>query len=110
MMCKRREYSSALPALASGGAYEGKTRPLTASEQEGWVDETGRSERRKTCGGFPWWTLWLIWPLMAALKSFGPAMAGAGAGLLAAIGGPASLPAALVAVALIVVGLALIRR
>jgi hypothetical protein len=43
-----------------------------------------RSERCHA-GNFPWWTLWLIWPLMWALSWIGPWLADRGGILLAAI-------------------------
>jgi hypothetical protein len=106
MMCRRRAYHRAFPSLSSGGAYEGKTVQLDAGAGAEWEDQ----ERRKACSGFPWWTLWLIWPLILAVKAFGAALASIGAGVIATIGAPANLLAAVVAVLLIVVGLMLIRR
>ena len=59
---------------------------------------------------FPWWSLWLIWPLLAALKWAAPLyLAGLAEarGTLGALDRPA---AALAAVLLIAAGLLLIRR
>jgi hypothetical protein len=109
-MCKRREYRSCIPALASHGVYEGKTTRLDAGEGERWA-QGGREERRACrASGFPWWSLWLIWPLFFVLKAAVLSVAGAWSGVLAAIGAPASLLAAMAAVALIVAGLWLVRR
>jgi hypothetical protein len=45
------------------------------------------SARRHACGGFPWWTLWLIWP---AFWLVGKA-SGALGGLLAFLTTPVAL-------------------
>jgi hypothetical protein len=103
-MCKRKHYQIDQPALAAEGAYEGQTMRLDSRGG-------GSQERRHSCrqaGKFPWWTLWLIWPLIGLAKWFVPLYSGAvGAGLarLSAAG-----LAPFVAIALIAVGLVLIGR
>lgn len=109
-MCKRHARRMVPPALASEGAYEGETARLESGELDRMWDGRSRAERRGACrGGFPWWALWLLWPLFFVLKPL--AMAARGA--MASVAGPvalADLPAALLAVALIVAGLLLVLR
>lgn len=93
-MCKRRT----IQAAAVMEAYEGETirfDPRRGLEQ--------RSKSRHHCGGFPWWTLWLIWPLIGVLKWSVPLLFGVVAGL-----GEITVP--LIPVLMIVVGLLLLRR
>jgi hypothetical protein len=102
-MCKRKRYQVDQPALATEGAYEGQTMRL---DPRGGSHDRGHSCRQ--AGGFPWWTLWLIWPLIGLAKWFVPLYVGAiGAGLarLSAAG-----LAPFVAIALIALGLVLIGR
>jgi uncharacterized membrane protein YhaH (DUF805 family) len=98
-MCKRREYHRHIPALASDGAYEGRTTRLDAGVAERWAQTSGREERRACRGsGFPWWTLWLIWPLFFVLKAAVATMAGVWSGVLAPFGTAGELPAMVAAV------------
>jgi hypothetical protein len=101
-MCKRHAYRRGTLALATEGAYEGKTVRLGARQTE-WqaASSSGERRRRQRGGGFPWWTLWLLWPLGAALKHAPP---------LATLGAVPSLAAALTAGILLVVGLWLLLR
>jgi hypothetical protein len=97
-MCKRKHYLSEQAIMAAEGAYEGQTVRLASR------DHASHEQReRHSCtghGGFPWWTLWLIWPLIGVAKWFVPLYLGAiSAGL-----------APIAAVALIVIGLVLIGR
>ena len=79
---------------AHDGPYEGQTQRL-------------RMERtRRVWRAFPWWTLWLIWPLMGLLKYLGGSV-GAGWVALGAVAVPLNL---LLAVGLIVIGVVLIAR
>lgn len=45
------------------GAYEGQTIQLNAEQAVATVHHTRR------CSAFPWWTLWLIWPLFGGIKA-----------------------------------------
>jgi hypothetical protein len=95
-MCKRREYPPTAQ-FAGGQAYEGRTMRLDVPHQP--------AARR--CRHFPWWTLWLLWPLLASLKWLVPLWLGAVATVantLSASGG------VMVAAILIAAGLLLIRR
>jgi hypothetical protein len=97
-MCKRKHYQLDRAALAAEGAYEGRTMRL---------DSRGGGSCGQA-GGFPWWTLWLIWPLIGVVKWFVPLYLGAiaaGLGRLSAAG-----LAPLVAIGLIAIGLLLIGR
>ena len=80
-----------------GESYEGETTQLRAFV---------RQERRSAWHAFPWWTLWLIWPLMGLLKGASGALV---AGWLAL--GTFAVPLnMLLAVGLIIVGVALLVR
>ena len=87
------------------GAYEGETVRLdTQREGQEARPETGRH------GHFPWWTLWLIWPLVGLVKWLVPvllATIGAVAGALSQLSAPAFGPWPIL---LIVVGIILLRR
>jgi hypothetical protein len=49
----------------SAGAppYEGETIRLDPEHEP-----AGERMKRSKCGAFPWWTLWLIWPLFGPIK------------------------------------------
>ena len=109
-MCKRHTYQANAPAMVAQGAYEGKTTRLAYGESalpEGYMSE-GRRNRRH--GHFPWWSLWLIWPLIGLLKWVAPIYLGALTALRDTFSTQAQPVAMIVAVLLIVAGLALIRR
>jgi hypothetical protein len=103
-MCKRKFHQIDQPAMAVNGAYEGQTVRLDGRS-------ITRAERRtRWPGGFPWWSLWLIWPLIGLLKWAAPIYLTALAALRDTTSTLAEPAAAIVAVLLIVAGLALIRR
>jgi hypothetical protein len=64
-MCKRR--TTATQLVTARPSYTGATRRLDHHAPMG-------STLRRTAwrGGFPWWTLWLLWPLFGVLKAAGP--------------------------------------
>ena len=105
-MCNPKRSLFDRPMMVTEGGYEGQTvrldrRDSVAPERRQWH---GCGQH----GGFPWWTLWLIWPLIGLVKWFVPLYLGAiTAGLtqLSAVG-----VAPFVAIALIVIGLVLIGR
>lgn len=86
-------------------AYEGQTMRLAPAG--GPRGEWGRA---RCWHGFPWWVLWLIWPLAGLAKWAAPIYLGALAALRAPLGGLPAPAAALAAALLIVLGLWLIRR
>lgn len=92
-MCKRRTMRA-----AATRPYEGRTIRFEPRR-----DPERRSGSRHHCGGFPWWTLWLIWPLIGLLKWSAPLLLGVVAGM-----GQLTLP--LIPVLMIVLGLLLLRR
>lgn len=96
-MCGKKR--AVVPASTPGEAYEGQTQRLHAE---------GAPYTKQRCShhGFPWWTLWLIWPLIALVKHAGAAMFG-GWALLGSVLIPANV---LLAVVLIVAGAALLLR
>ena len=96
-MCKRRTYSPAAH-FAGDHAYEGPTMSL---------DETYDRPAARRCRHVPWWTLWLLWPLLAGLKWLVPLWLGAISALAGAFSASGGLIAALV---LIAAGLLLIMR
>ncbi len=105
-MCKRRSYLSDHPMMAAEGAYEGQTVRLDARDR---VSHERRE--RHSCGGhggFPWWTLWLIWPLIGLVKWFVPLYLGAVTASLVQLSAVGIAP--FVAIALIVIGLVLVGR
>ena len=104
-MYTHKTHRTDMPALAAEGAYEGRTMRLDPRD----LDAGKRP--RKRCGrpgGFPWWALWLIWPLIGLAKWFIPLYLGAAAALLAPLSAAGAAP--FVAAALILVGLILILR
>ena len=71
----------------------------------------GCDDRRiKRYGHFPWWSLWLIWPLIGLLKWVVPIYIGALAALRDSVSTPAQPVAMIAAALLIVAGLMLIRH
>ena len=75
-------------------AYDGNTISL---------DSERRAHRH-----FPFWALWLIWPLAIALKALLPAYAAVGREIAEYVGNNG--PAMLAGVALVIAGLVLIGR
>src|SRR5690349_5598422 len=100
-MCKRRTHRLDMPIIAAEGAYEGQT--LRLDSRDGIPAQ--RSER-KACAGqasFPWWTLWLIWPLIGLAKWFAPLYLGTLTAIVTQLSAAGAAP--FVAFALIAVGL-----
>jgi hypothetical protein len=102
-MCKRKSYRLGQPVMAAEGPYEGQTVRLAAGDLP-----SGDRQVRGRCAGFPWWTLWLIWPLIGLAKWFIPLYLGAAAAVLGPLSAAGAAP--FVAVALILAGLVLISR
>src|SRR5262245_51260134 len=100
-MCKRHAYTSEAQ-LAGEGAYEGQTMRLNLHEGE---PSTPRAARHGW--GFSWWALWLIWPLIELVKWGAPLAQSAFAAVASSLSGAG---APIVAVVLIVAGIALLRR
>jgi hypothetical protein len=104
-MCKHKNQRIDMPILAAEGAYEGRTMRLDRADRS--VDR--RSEHGSAGrGGFPWWTLWLVWPLIGLAKWFVPLYIGAVTPIGAQLSAAGAAP--FVAFALIAVGLVLIFR
>ena len=108
-MCKHKRYLSDQPmmaAMATDGAYEGQTVRLDSRDRV-----SHQRRERHSCAGhgrFPWWTLWLIWPLVGLAKWFVPLYFGAITASLAQLSTAGIAP--FMAIALIVIGLVLIGR
>jgi hypothetical protein len=100
-MCKRHTHAPEV-RLASEGAYEGQTMRLDPHEQA-W----GMRRANGHSWGFPWWALWLIWPLIGLTKLAAPLVSETLAAFTGSLG---VLGAQFVAVLLIVAGIALLRR
>ena len=97
-MCKRRHNRSDVfsPAMQ---AYEGDT--VRLAEQQAAMTPT---DRRRHCGSFPWWMLWLIWPAIGLLRMIIERVAE----VIGAVGNPLIIGQVIGAVVLIVVGIALL--
>jgi hypothetical protein len=105
-MCKHKSYRIHRPMIAAEGAYEGQTMRLDPRD----IVSNERRDRQ-ACGrhaSFPWWTLWLIWPLIGLAKWFVPLYLGAITAVIAQLNTAGVAP--FLAIALIVIGLVLIRR
>ncbi len=102
-MCKPRTQSSEPHRSTEERAYEGETVRLDPNQ----APAMGRTMQWRR-GGFPWWSLWLIWPLFGLIKW----LVVAAAGLVTNVAGALPEPAlfTLWPVALIVIGLVLLRR
>jgi hypothetical protein len=92
-MCKRQTMQT-----ASTQPYEGETIRFDAEQRA-----LGDSQATLHCASFPWWTLWLIWPLIGLLKWSMPLLIG----VVASIG---EITVPLIPLLLIVLGLLLLRR
>jgi hypothetical protein len=101
-MCRRKSYRIDSSTLAAEGAYEGQTMRL---DQRDIANVERRVNWRR---GFPWWMLWLIWPLIGLTKWFVPLYVGAVTAVFTQLSAAGVAP--FVAFALIVVGLVLISR
>ena len=101
-MCTKAHRRERLTPMVAG-AYEGQT--IRMSDADG-----ASVERRRACEGrsFPWWSLWLIWPLIGVAKWLVPLYLGAIGASLAQLSAAGLAP--VVAIALIVIGLLLIGR
>lgn len=88
------------------GAYEGETVRLGTYQPV-------QSVQRKQFhfhGGFPWWTLWLIWPLFGVIKGVFGALGATATTLFASLPTFAISTSAIWPIALIVIGLLILRR
>ncbi len=100
-MCRRRyDYNCKLSdAIAETHVYEGDTVRIN--------DRSAESSPvlvRRHCGGFPWWTLWLIWPAIGVLR-FGADRASE---VVGTIGSPFLVVQVIGAIVLIAAGVALL--
>jgi hypothetical protein len=66
MMCKRRINDT--PTIPEPESYTGETVRLP----EPLVKQETSEQACAWYGGFPWWTLWLIWPLISLIKMGAP--------------------------------------
>ena len=104
-MCRQHFHTVETRMAVAEGAYEGETVRLDTQRE-------GREARRESGrhGHFPWWTLWLIWPLVGLVKWLVPVLLGA---IAAAAGALSHLPAPAFGpwpILLIVAGIILLRR
>jgi polyferredoxin len=88
---------------ATGESYEGETMRLNGQQ-------AALMMRPQWQRGFPWWALWLIWPVIGLVKWLAPLVAGAAVGLLDLLRQPITLEISLLPVVLIVLGVALVLR
>ncbi|HEU5102735.1 MAG TPA: hypothetical protein VFU22_27125 [Roseiflexaceae bacterium] len=104
-MCKRKTHRIDMPMLAAEGAYEGRTVRLNHRD-----DMPARRSDRGCAWHvrFPWWTLWLIWPLIGLAKWFVPLYIGVVTAALTELRATGAAP--IVASILILAGLVLIAR
>ena len=104
-MCKPRKARMEVATATPQGAYEGETIRLDRRQ----ADANASPEWRHR-GAFPWWTLWLIWPLISLAKWVVPAILG---GVAAAAGALSEVVASGIMfwpVLLIVIGVVLLRK
>ncbi|HET9224051.1 MAG TPA: hypothetical protein VFO07_16175 [Roseiflexaceae bacterium] len=99
-MCKRHTFAPET-RLASEGAYEGQTMRLVSHERK-----CGMHRLDAHIWGFPWWALWLIWPLIELAKLVTPLVLNTLAAMTGSLG---ELGAQFVALLLIVAGITLLR-
>lgn len=105
-MCKRhhrhgRDYTR---YQANSEAYEGDI--IQLNRHAAVMNE----QRRHWCGTFPWWTLWLIWPLIIGFKALVAVLPNTLAKVTSGWEALALPVQVLVAVALIVLGVAVLQR
>lgn len=79
---------------------------LTNSPYEGSTQRLNQEQTLTARRTFPWWTLWLIWPLMSLVK-YASATVFAG---WAALGGLAVPANVLIMLALMIVGVVILLR
>ncbi len=96
-MCGRRHVQPG--TTTTGESYTGETVDLSRQARA----TAGTHQAVMRCGGFPWWTLWLIWPLIILLKTTIPLIVG----YLAVL---AQVIVPLIPVLLIIIGILLLRR
>ncbi len=87
--------------------YEGETVRLQTSVP---LQAQGMQRRHAFHHGFPWWTLWLIWPLFGVIKGVVTAFGATASSVLAALPTYTVSFSALIPIALIVVGVLLLLR
>jgi hypothetical protein len=105
-MSKHKRYRIDRAMMATEGGYEGQT--IRLDSRDAISHERRDQHGCGRHGGFPWWTLWLIWPLIGLLKWFVPLYLGALTAVFAQLSMAGVAP--FVAIALIVIGLILIGR
>lgn len=71
-MCKSRRNEQRPTAPATGS-----TTRLSDGEPDNSIQYTASRAQSWRGAHFPWWTLWLIWPLIGVAKAVAPAMADA---------------------------------
>lgn len=101
-MCK---FSRRDPSLRERRAYVGDTVRLDGEQALAGLEHG--AERRKC---FPWWTLWLLWPLLMLVKGLVVAGAATAATLAELLRQPIILEVSLLPILLIVIGLFLLLR
>ena len=105
-MSKHKRYMFDRPMIAAEGGYEGQS--LRLDPHDSVAPERRERHGCGQHGGFPWWTLWLIWPLIGLVKWFVPLYLSAITAGLAQLSAAGVAP--FVAIGLIMLGLVLIRR
>src|SRR5262245_11145560 len=110
-MCKRQTHRNYATTLARQGAYEGQTIRLGSQAALVAKGDRGSGTRRgpEWRGSFPWWTLWLIWPVVVLVTKLVPLALSTTSAAFAQVHAAGVAPAIL-AVLLMVAGLALVRR
>ena len=103
-MCRRHIKATEMRTATAEGPYEGETVRLGTQHDGQAAQGIARH------GHFPWWSLWLIWPLFGLVKWLVPALR---AGIAAVAGTLSELPLLAAGpwpILLIVVGIMLLRR
>ena len=108
-MCRNRKHGTDVRmderTATAEEPYEGKTIRLDARQEP-----SGVRAMHWHRGGFPWWTLWLIWPLFGLVKGLAVVLAGAIAAVASALPELAMTAMSFWPVVLIPIGILLFRR
>ena len=104
-MCKQKLYRTDMSVDRAQAAYEGRT--VRLDQYSGWTERSPELASRRS-NSFPWWSLWLLWPLIVLMKSIGPGMLVGATALVDR--GYLTIASPIAAIALMIIGLVFIIR